>query len=62
MKMMQKLLRVVGLIAATGVLIQTNLLTQTIDESAALVQQKKYAEAKTVTDTSVRLPNAAMKQ
>jgi Tfp pilus assembly protein PilF len=45
---MQKLMRISGLIVATVMLMQTNLSAQTIDEGVALVQQKKYAEAKTV--------------
>jgi tetratricopeptide (TPR) repeat protein len=45
---MQKLTRISGLIVATVMLMQSNLLAQTIDEGVALVQQKKYAEAKAV--------------
>jgi tetratricopeptide (TPR) repeat protein len=40
--------KIFGLIVATVMLIQTNLSAQTIDEGVALVQQRKYAEAKTV--------------
>ena len=45
---MQKLLRIAGLIVAIVMLMQTNLSAQTIDEGVALVQQKRYAEAKAV--------------
>jgi Tfp pilus assembly protein PilF len=45
---MQKLTRISGFIIAIILLMQTNLLAQTIDEGVALVQQKKYAEAKAV--------------
>ena len=45
---MQKLMRISGLIVATLILMQTSLSAQTIDEGVALVQQKKYTEAKTV--------------
>jgi len=45
---MQKLIRISGLIVAALILMQTNFSAQTIDEGIALVQQKKYAEAKAV--------------
>ena len=45
---MQKLFQIFGLLIAAFVLMQANLSAQTIDEGVALVQQKKYAEAKTV--------------
>ncbi len=46
--MMQRLARISGLIVTIILLMQTNLPAQTIDEGVSLVQQKKYAEAKTV--------------
>ena len=45
---MQRLARISGLIVTIILLMQTNLPAQTIDEGVSLVQQKKYAEAKTV--------------
>jgi tetratricopeptide (TPR) repeat protein len=45
---MQKLTRISGLIVVIVLLMQANLSAQTIDEGVALVQQKRYAEAKAV--------------